>query len=72
MPCFAAVTADGRRLAANDVVRLPGGVAVETVARWRDTRRPMAKIVTPWLRIEAKQRRPLKPAQVADPLYGEW
>lgn len=32
----------------------------------------MAVIVTPTLRIEAKMRQPTRPAQIADPLYGEW
>ena len=45
---------------------------MQTFPKFRDTNRPMVVITTPYMRIEAKQRRPLKPGQLADPLYGEW
>lgn len=70
--CVLAVYAGGKRMGRNATKRLPGRVTVRTVPKFRDTGRPMVTITTPSLRIEAKQRRPQRPAQKADPLYGEW
>ncbi|KAI7836940.1 hypothetical protein COHA_009189 [Chlorella ohadii] len=45
---------------------------LHTAPKFRDSGRPIVTITTPSMRIEAKQRKPTKPAQIADPLYGEW
>ncbi|KAI7836939.1 hypothetical protein COHA_009188 [Chlorella ohadii] len=67
------VSVNGVSMGMNDFITLPDGITVETTPNFRDTGRPSVAIVTPQnLKIEGKQRQPTKPAQIADPLYGEW
>jgi hypothetical protein len=67
------VGVNGVSMGLNDFIRLPDGITVETTPNFRDTGRPSVTIQTPQnLKIEGKQRQPTKPAQIADPLYGEW
>ena len=62
----------GRAAYASSPAPTPRLPHLQTFPNFRGTKRPMVVISAGNLKVEAKQRKPLKPGQLADPLYGEW
>ncbi len=50
---------------------VPHLALLQTAPKFRDSGRPIVTITTPSMRIEAKQRKPTKPAQVGECVLGQ-